>query len=136
VAEGVPARLTPGDLRRFALTVGAALAGLGGLSWRRGHLVVGPGLAGLGAALGLCGLLAPARLGPVYRGWMRFGRLLSALTTPLVLGLVYFGVITPIGVLMRLAGRNPLRHRAGAMGYWKRRQPSPADPADTLQRQF
>ena len=41
-------------------------------------------------------------LRPVYRGWMRFGLLLSRVTTPLILGIVFFLVITPIGLVRRL----------------------------------
>lgn len=136
LAPDIPARLTPDRLRRFALTVGAAFAGLAGLSWWRGHAVAPFALVGLGVALGLAGLVAPARLGPVYRGWMRFGLLLSKVTTPIFLGLVYFGLLTPMGILMRLAGRNPLRHRAADGGYWKRRVPPAAGGGNTLQRQF
>ncbi len=136
MAHEIPARLTPGELRRFALTVGAAFLVLGGLSLWRGHTAAPLVLAGIGAALGLAGLAIPARLGPLYRGWMRLGLFISKLTTPLLLGLVYFGLITPMGLLRRLAGRDPLRHRAGERGYWKAREPAPADRARTLERQF
>jgi hypothetical protein len=102
-------------LRRFALTTGAIVALLFGL--------VLPYLLDFGypiwpwvlaAILVLWGLIAPSSLNPVYKGWMRFGLLLNRIVSPIVLGIVFFGMVTPIGVTMRLLGKNPLAHGKGA----------------------
>ena len=58
----------------------------------------------------LCGILivwalfAPASLRPMYRVWMQFGLLLSRITTPIILGLVFFILLTPIAVTLRVLG--------------------------------
>ena len=56
--------------------------------------------------------------------WFRFGMLLNRIVSPVVLGILFFGVITPIGLLMRLFGRRPcqlsLERRAGR-SYWMER---------------
>ncbi len=118
MAERIPARLTPAEGRRFAFPVGAVLLLIAGLSYWRGHYWPPRVLAGVGGLLLVLGVLVPGRLGPVYRGWMGLAHLLSRVTTPIFLGVVYFLVMTPIGLLRRLFGRNPLRHRAKDGSYW------------------
>jgi len=96
-------------LREFGLVTGAIVAGLFGLffpwvlerSWPLWPWAIF-------ALLGLWGLIAPLSLRPVYRVWMRFGLLLSKITTPIIMGLVFFVVITPIGLVRRLAGRDSM----------------------------
>ena len=63
----------------------------------------------LGGALLVAGLLVPGKLGPVYRAWMGFALLLSKVTTPIFMGIVFFLTILPIGLLIRLFKRNPIR---------------------------
>jgi hypothetical protein len=69
-------------------------------------------------------------LTPLNRAWMRLGELLGRVVNPLVLGLIFFGVFTPVGVLMRLCGRDAMARRfAPALKtYWLERDPpGPAD---------
>jgi hypothetical protein len=66
---------------------------------------------------------------------MGFAHLLSKVTTPVFMGVVYFLVISPMGLIMRLFGRNPLVHRPAGDGYWLRREPH-HDPTDTMRHQF
>ncbi len=46
---------------------------------------------------------------PLNRLWMRFGFLLGIIVSPIVLGIIFFGLFTPIAILMRLIGRDELR---------------------------
>ena len=46
---------------------------------------------------------------PLNKLWMRFGLLLGMIVSPIVLGLIFFGMFTPIAVLMRMSGRDQLR---------------------------
>ncbi len=46
---------------------------------------------------------------PLNKLWMRFGVLLGLIVSPVVLGLIFFGLFTPIAILMRLSGRDELR---------------------------
>jgi hypothetical protein len=49
---------------------------------------------------------------------MALGSAISKVTAPIVVGVAYFIVLTPIGALMRLFGRNPLRHKERDGGFW------------------
>jgi hypothetical protein len=99
-------------LRHFAFTTAAIVAvlfgvllpWLGGFGWPLWPWV-------LAAILALWGLVRPTSLRPVYRGWMRFGQLASLVMTPLVLGLVFFLLFLPIGLIMRLSGHDPMRRK-------------------------
>jgi hypothetical protein len=62
----------------------------------------------LGGTLSVWGLAAPASLNPVYHYWMKFGLLIGKITTPIVLGIVFFCVIMPTGLVMRLFGHDPM----------------------------
>ena len=48
---------------------------------------------------------------PLNKLWMRFGLLLGMIVSPIVLGIIFFGLFTPIAILMRLSGRDELRLR-------------------------
>ncbi len=124
VAQQVPARLTTQERRRFGLTVGGAFLVLAALSRWRGHDVAPLLLAGLGAGLVLAGIAVPSLLGPVYLWWMSLARILSKITTPIFMGLLYFVAITPIGLARRALGRNPLRAQARNDSFWAEHQSS------------
>jgi hypothetical protein len=132
LAHRVPARLTAAEGRRFGLTVGLAFLAFAALVAWRGHPNVATTLGGLGALLVVAGLVVPQRLGPVQRGWMAFALAISKVTTPIVMGVVYFLVVTPTGILRRTFGRNPLRPRADGSVWFTR---SAEDRGD-LTRQF
>jgi hypothetical protein len=135
LATGIPARLTPREGRKFGLTVGAAFLVLAAISRWRGHDIAPWVMGGLGGLLVAAGLLLPGRLTPVHRGWMRLGLALSKVTTPIFMGLVYFAVLTPTGLLIRLFGRNPLRAREVARSFWVVRSAEKNAP-ESLTRQF
>ena len=124
---------TPRELRRFALAVGGAFALLGALLLWRGR---GAGwvLLLVGVALVAAGVVAPRRLGPVQRGWMRVALAISRVTTPIFMGIVYFLVLTPTGLVMRLAGRRPLARLPDATTFWVDRPPG--ERKGDLTRQF
>lgn len=93
----------------------------------------------IAAALGfaLAAWLRPAWLAPLNRLWTRFGLLLHRITSPLILGLLFFLVITPFGLIRRLVARDPLRLRfePEAPSYWIRREP-PGPAPETIKNQF
>jgi hypothetical protein len=120
----VPARLTPGEGRRFGFTVGAAFLALGGLMWWREHTALAQVIGTIGALLSLAAAVIPGRLGPVHDTWMGFATAISRVTTPIILGVIYFTVLTPTGVLRRLFGRNPVKPSAEAASFWVAREPS------------
>ena len=134
MARAVPARLTAAAGRRFAFTVGLAMLVLAALVAWRGGRSVGWALGAAGAALLVAGLVAPTRLGPVERGWYAFAAAISRVTTPIILGVLYFLVLTPAGFAMRLFGWNPLVRGSATESAWIRR-PARARRSD-LERQF
>lgn len=121
MATGVPARLTPSEGRRFGLLVGGAFLVLAALFWRASHPTAAWVTAVPGAGLVVAGVLAPGRLGPVYRGWMALALAISKVTTPIFMGIIFFLVITPAGLLGRLVGHRPLARARGARTYWQSR---------------
>ena len=129
----VPARLTNKEGRKFAFTVGIAFVVLGAISAWRGHQLPPRILWTFGGALLAAGVLVPGRLTTLHRWWMSLGHAISRVTAPIVVGVAYFVVMTPIGALMRLFGRNPLRHRERDGGYWVT---VPGDGRTDLETQF
>ena len=68
--------------------------------------------------------------------WMHFGLLLGFIISPVVLGVIYFGIFTPISLLMRLFGRDELGLTIKSdQSFWKIRHESVNDP-DTFRQQF
>jgi hypothetical protein len=130
----VPARLTPAEGRRFGLTVGTAFLVLGALLAWRGRALA-PVAVALGALLCAAALVAPSRLGPVQRAWLALGERLGKVTTPVFLGIIYFGVIAPAGVLLRAFGRNPVARRRRAGTVWVPRAAETRSRRD-MERQF
>ncbi len=135
MATGIPARLTAEEGRKFGSTVGAAFLALSGLLWWRGRHSAALVFMALGSLLVLAGLVVPARLGPVYRAWMGFAHLLSRVTTPVFMGIVYFLILTPTGGLMRLFGRNPIRRPLSEGSFWVQR-PAGDGQRGTMEHQF
>ncbi len=114
--------------------MGLAFLVLAGVSYWRGHQLPPRIFASLGALLLVAGVVAPARLGPVERAWMMTAHAISRVTTPLFMGLIYFVLFTPVGLLRRALGRNALVRPRGARTFWHER-PEGRRRSD-LHRQF
>ncbi|HTC24745.1 MAG TPA: SxtJ family membrane protein, partial [Gemmatimonadales bacterium] len=118
----------PGSDRALGLVLGGALGLIGLLPLLRGHGARWWAL-GLAGAFFLASATRPVILGPLNRLWHRLGLLLHSVVSPVVLGLLFFTTVTPIGLLMRGLGRDLLRLRfePDAPTYWiERRPPGPA----------
>ncbi len=88
------------------------------------------------AAFGATALLFPSVLTPLNRLWMRFGALLHRIVSPVILALLFFVVITPFGLVMRLLRKDPLRLRfEPVQTYWIDRDP-PGPSPESLNNQF
>ncbi len=132
-SESVP---LPSD-RRFGWTFAAIFTAAAiVILWRGGLDVWIWGCAGLAGLLAAAAVIRPTLLHPLNRLWFRFGLALGAVMRPVVLGILFFGVITPTAVLMRLAGRDELAlRRISAHSYWCRRNPPGPEPS-SLHNQF
>ena len=82
-------------------------------------------------------LTYPAVLAPLNRVWFRFGLLLHRIVSPLVLGLTFYLVLTPLGLLMRATGKDPMRtgFRPQDASYWIPREPAGPAPG-SMKQQF
>jgi len=128
--------LDPKGLREFGLVTGAAVVALFGLffPWMLDldwpvwpWAIAGP--------LWLLALIHPSGLRGIYRAWMRFGLLASRVTTPLMLGIVFFVMISPMAMVRRLMGKDPMQ-RALDPDRNSYRVQSPKSPKEKLERPF
>ena len=94
-------------------------------------------LLAIAAALLAVALARPGLLALPNRGWYRVRLLLSRIVNPLVMAVLFYGVVTPTGLALRAFGKDPLRRRfdPAAASYWLPRDPPGPDPG-TMQRQF
>ena len=124
---------TAKDGRKFAFPVGTAFFLLAAILWWRDHRTPMNVMLALGGSLWILGAIVPGKLGPIYRGWMAMALAISKVTTPIFMGIVYFLVLTPTGLVMKVLGRRPMRHALEGGGFWKTTRGR--EPSD-LRRQF
>ena len=125
-----------GSDRGFGIVFAAFFALVALLPLRAHHPVRWWALALAGVFLGVA-LLKSAWLGPLNRLWTKLGILLGRIVSPVVTGLVFFLVVTPIGLLFRILKKDPLRlaWNGAASSYWIDRQP-PGPAPETMRNQF
>jgi hypothetical protein len=81
-------------------------------------------------------IVRPDLLAPWLDGWLVLGHFLGKIVSPIVLGLIFFVLITPVALLGRIAGRDPLRIKPRAISsYWINREPAGPAP-DSFKNQF
>jgi len=135
-ASHIIPELDRNGLRNFGLTTGAILVVVFGLllpwvfefGWP-----VWPWI--IAAPLWALALIYPLWLRIIYHGWMRFGLLASRVTTPLILGIVFYLVISPVALIWRLIGKDPMR-RTAEPETTSYRVDSSKKPRDRLERPF
>ena len=107
--------------REFGLIVGGVFTLLGACWFYRGKFFYPARVAlPLGVALVVLGLVWPRALVLPNKAWMLLAEALSFVTTRIILGLVFFLVVTPIGIVKRMMGWDPLGRRgARRESYWQ-----------------
>lgn len=122
--------------RAFGLVFTAVFALLAGWPLIHGHPIRWWALAVSGVFL-LATLSLPRILHPLNHLWTRFGILCNRLMTPLITGLLFYCVITPVAFVFRLRRKDSLclRGDPGAPTYWHRREP-PGPAPETMVNQF
>ena len=92
---------------------------------------------GVGGIFLIAAFAFPAALRPLNIVWYRFGMLLHKIVNPLVMGLLFFITVTPIALIMRLVGKDPLNRQfdPNVSSYWVEREPDDLQP-ETMRRQF
>jgi hypothetical protein len=85
------------ELRNFGLIVGGVFS------------VIGLWALIIGGLLIVMGSFVPRWLGPIHRGWMWIGHVLGWINTRIILGVIFYGLITPIGIVFRMLGKDTMR---------------------------
>jgi hypothetical protein len=118
------------DLRKFGFVMAVAFGLIGGLMLWRGRAPA-PYLIGLAGAFALFAVVVPAALRPVERGWLWLGERIGRVMTTVIVGLMYFLVVTPIGLVKRLVSGDSmgLKLDRAAPSHWL-----PVDPAGPASR--
>lgn len=128
--------IEPGSDRSFGFVVGGILSAIGIYQYLTGSSLY-PWFLAVGAPLVAAGAVFPRILRPLNVAWTRLGLLLGRIVTPVVMFLVYVTAIVPIGLLLRLSGKDLLGLKRGdsASTYWIERTP-PGPPPESLKDQF
>ncbi len=120
---------SPKEVRKFGFLFSGLCVAVGAYSlYKNGH--AWPWLAG-GAAFFLgTGLFLHPVLRPIYVGWMKFAQILGWVNTRILLGVFFYLILTPAGLVMRLLGKDPMDRRfdRAARSYWILRTQEPIDP--------
>jgi hypothetical protein len=129
----------PRSLRQFAVLAGLFCLIVAMYLWQTGraaHPAVCWMLAGVGVGVGLLGVLWPESVRFVYLGLMVVTFPIGWLSSHLFLGVIYYGLFTPVGLWFRLIGRDALERRfdPSTETYWRPRSPAP--PMRRYLRQF
>jgi hypothetical protein len=124
------------ELRQFGFTIGVIVAVLFGgvLPWLFDRAFpLWPWIVA-GVFLGWA-LILPKTLYPLYRAWIAIGHVLGWINTRIILGLIFYAMILPIGLIMRVFGRDPMRRRFNKSASSYRVQ-STNQPKENLERPF
>ena len=91
----------------------------------------------LAGFFGISAVFLPKILRPLNKLWFRFGKVLHHFINPLILGFMFFGVISPIAFIMRVLGKIPLKTKFdhNVKSYWILRRP-PGPTSNSMKRQF
>ena len=116
--------------RVFALTLTGGFLFLAAVGlWRDAEILLAVSLA-MAVVSMLAALLVPGRLTRVQKAWMKIGEAIGRVTTPVLMALIYYLVVTPIALMRRaVSRRQPPR-----VSNWHRRPPLP--PPSRMERQF
>ncbi len=132
------------SLTGFGKLVGGAFVVLGALvlflhrhDRESVRFLLGEIFLSLGVVLVLCGRFAPMLLGPFEKAWWALALAMSAVMSRVLLGLFFYLIILPVGLVMRVIGRDAMERRwkQDASTYWTPRKPQP-DVKKHCERQF
>src|SRR5688572_7556752 len=130
-------KAAPRDLRKFGLMVGGVFLGLGLFFYFR-HKSWWPWFVWPGAPLVVLGAILPRSLKWVYVAWMTLAMLMGAVVSTILLVLLFYFVVTPIGLLARLVGKDFLSRKldSSAASYWILRDVSKPKAKHEHEQQF
>lgn len=113
---------TTAQARKSTLVVSAVLAAIGGWQWYRGRETAVMVLAVSVGVLLVCAAIPPAARW-FHKWWMTLAGILGYVNSRILLSLLYFLIMTPVGFFVRLSGHDPLTRRKGnEPSYWRKRE--------------
>jgi len=123
-------------LREFGLTIGIILCLLGGIGLWRGKEIY-PYFFAVGAAFIVSGIFIPFILKPLQKVWMGFSIVLGFFMSRIILTVLFYLVLTPMGLLMRLLGKDLLDQKIdkNKASYWHARDEKRKD-AKSYENQY
>jgi hypothetical protein len=123
--------------RKFGIVLGSIFLAFGLFPLLRDGSAPHYWLVALAASLLAAAWVRPVILKPVNRAWYRFGLALSAVVNPIVMAILYFCAVVPMGLFLRYKGRDllQLKRRPAAETYWIHREP-PGPLPGTFGKQF
>jgi len=128
-----------GSNRAFGCTVGSILIAISAIkAFVTGAVLpIGFLMFVTGAVLLLFGIIAPSRLSTLNKFWLKIGAVIGKAVSPVILALLFFLVVTPMALVMRIVGKRPLRLAPDrtAATYWIERVPSTSS-GSSMRRQF
>ena len=136
MTTNIPA-LDKKGLRKFGITTGAIIVALFALFFPwifdATSMPVWPWI--LAALLWVPALLIPSMLRPVYTTWMKIGHGIGWVNTRIILGVLFYVLVLPMGLIMRLFGKDPMARRLdkSASSY---RIESVSEPKDRLEKPY
>jgi hypothetical protein len=124
------------QIRRFGLAGVVVFGLLGGLGYWRGKAVPA-GFFSLLSLLCMGFLILPARFAPIYGVWMKAAHRIGRYSTAFMLSLIYYLVITPFAIFLRIFGKTvlPVQQDKGVSSYWVARS-EPAQPKERFFKRY
>lgn len=125
-------KYTSKEIRIWALVMAAILTAVGAIQfilWS--HVRTANTFWILAVVFLSLGLIYPMLLKPIYWGWLKFAAALAWVNTRLILGIIFYLVFTPVGLILRLLRKDLLKQRweSNANSYWIKRPDDPFDPS-------
>lgn len=125
------------EIRRFGTIAFLVFGALCGVAILR-KKTVSPWFFGSLSMVGLSLLLFPVQMQPVYRAWLKTGHFIGKVATSIMLGLAYYLVITPAGLLKRILSGSPLplRPDRNVQSYWRDRDKQTVNDKERFEKRY
>ena len=114
------------EIKKFGIVAGIAWGAISFILWKKHGNIIFLYLLVFSAFLFITSLIKPQLLKPIFKIWMAFGHLMGGVIGRLVLGGIFFLVLTPLGLMMKIIGKDFLnfRREVNAGTYWREKEKS------------